>query len=115
MVDRRYLLPAILDLHRDAELVLRVDHVAEGAPLRIPRPIGALRLAVLPGDHPAALVGDVLTGMGDDLIEQRPGDPHGRLRLPTAFGNSGSSRVRKRTSPPRRAESQTSRRPPTFG
>src|SRR5919204_601925 len=90
--------PALLDLHRDPELVLGVDRVPERAGLGVAGPVDACRPAVRAGDHSAALVGDLLPGVSDDLIEKVPVDPHApRLADPryTAAATTWSQRIGK--------------------
>src|SRR6185295_17201949 len=81
VIDRRDLLAALGDLHRNSELVLRIDHVAQRARLSVARTVDPGCRAIAAGDHPAAFVGRLLERVGDDLVNELSGDRHGGLRL----------------------------------
>jgi hypothetical protein len=74
-----------VDLVLDAHDVPAIDLEAGRAVVDVLRREHMRRLTVAHRENAAALVRDVITSMSDDFVEQRPGDPHGRLRLPTRF------------------------------
>src|SRR5262249_30791974 len=89
VVDGAEIQSGIVDVHLDAVLLGSVDLIAQGARGGVRGTIYGHRLAVARGDHPAAFVGRILEGVGDEIVVEGLRDAHGRERTSRLRGSDG--------------------------